>query len=220
MTALQLADDHHTNQSVITVEEVRRHLAGGLYQGYAYSYPHKSAYRRFDPQLPLADVWQHEPDAARGLYVHIPFCEMRCGFCNLFTTVNTSDEMVDGYLTALEMQSQVVGDAIGRASTRSLTIGGGTPTFLGAAQLDRLFGILTAFAGEDVANVHSIIETSPKTATDDRLGVLKAHGIDRVSIGVQSFFDDELRAGFMLRLRRGSRVGQIRRRPGAFLLKA
>jgi len=59
------------------------------FQGYAYSYPHKMAYRRFDPVLPLQPLWEREDRDSLFLYVHIPFCEMRCGFCNLFTT--TSD---------------------------------------------------------------------------------------------------------------------------------
>src|SRR4051812_34760745 len=64
--------------------------ADQTYVGYAYAYPHKTAYRRLDPVVPLAQAWAGEPSAGRFLYVHIPFCEMRCGFCNLFTTASAS----------------------------------------------------------------------------------------------------------------------------------
>ena len=50
------------------------------YVGYAYSYPHKTAYRAFEPPLPLATLWRNEPRGGLFLYLHIPFCEFRCGF--------------------------------------------------------------------------------------------------------------------------------------------
>ena len=52
---------------------------------YVYSYPHKTAYREITPAVPLAEAWRGEPRDALFLYVHVPFCETRCGFCNLFT---------------------------------------------------------------------------------------------------------------------------------------
>ena len=61
---------------------------GSPYRGYVYAYPHKTAYRRFDRPRPLPDVWADEPRAGLFLYLHVPFCTMRCGFCNLFTTPN------------------------------------------------------------------------------------------------------------------------------------
>ena len=194
MTMLQRVADHDISEPVLSLEDVRSRLADGLYQGYAYSYPHKSAYRRLEPGLPLTDVWQAESGTARGLYVHIPFCDMRCGFCNLFTSVNRSSAAVDRYLAALETQSQVVADALGHFETMSLTIGGGTPTYLSARQLDRLFDSLSAYFAVDFDRLDSIVETSPETATSDRLRILESFGVKRISIGVQSFADEELRA--------------------------
>ncbi|MEL6166828.1 MAG: coproporphyrinogen III oxidase family protein, partial [Cyanobacteria bacterium J06628_3] len=60
-------------------------LKSKIFQSYVYSYPHKTAYRPISPQIPLTDVWSQEEKNALFLYIHIPFCEMRCGFCNLFT---------------------------------------------------------------------------------------------------------------------------------------
>ena len=71
------------------------------FQGYAYAYPHKTAYRHFDTPLPLRDLWAEEDKQALFLYLHLPFCEMRCGFCNLFTTVNPREGKVARYLDAL-----------------------------------------------------------------------------------------------------------------------
>ena len=59
-------------------------LARGPYEAYSYSYPHKSAYRPLDAPQPLAPLWAAEDRRALFGYVHVPFCTMRCGFCNLF----------------------------------------------------------------------------------------------------------------------------------------
>jgi len=164
------------------------------YQGYAYSYPHKSAYRTLTPPRSLTDVWRHEDKANAGVYVHIPFCEMRCGFCNLFTAANAPDGAVESYLGALERECDAAAEAIGRFSPASLTVGGGTPTYLDARQLERLFDVLAARLGCDAAAVPTIVETSPKTATVERLGVLASRGVDRISIGAQSFVEAETKA--------------------------
>ena len=76
-------------------------LDGSPYQGYLYAYPHKTAYRPLRPRPALADVWAGEPRDALFAYLHVPFCEMRCGFCNLFTRSNPPAEQVAGYLTQL-----------------------------------------------------------------------------------------------------------------------
>ncbi len=60
-------------------------VARESFGAYAYGYPHKTAYRPLQPPLPLRELWQREDQRALFLYVHVPFCEMRCGFCNLFT---------------------------------------------------------------------------------------------------------------------------------------
>ena len=55
------------------------------YESYVYAYPHKTAYRPLRPRPTVADVWRGEDRSALSFYAHIPFCEVRCGFCNLFT---------------------------------------------------------------------------------------------------------------------------------------
>ena len=82
------------------------------YDGYAYSYPHKTAYRPFDPPVPLDQAWAAEDTSRLFLYLHLPFCEMRCGFCNLFTTVRPAPALVEGTLSALERQAATVAGAV------------------------------------------------------------------------------------------------------------
>ncbi len=168
-------------------------LDGSPYQGYLYAYPHKTAYRPLSPRPPLSQVWAGEQRDALFLYLHVPFCEMRCGFCNLFTRARPPAEQVASYLAQLRRQAEVVAGAIGPARFARGAIGGGTPTHLTASELDELFDV-AALLGGDLPALALSVETSPATATPDRLHVLATRGTHRVSIGVQSFLDAEAHA--------------------------
>jgi coproporphyrinogen III oxidase-like Fe-S oxidoreductase len=179
------------------MNDTRIDLDASPYQGYLYAYPHKSAYRPLDPPPRLRDVWAGQDVSSLFLYAHIPFCEMRCGFCNLFTTARPPADRVADYLRALRRQARQVRtelDATGRdARFATAAIGGGTPTYLEPVELDELFDILTGFAPE-LPQLSIGVETSPATATADRLTVLADRGVHRISMGVQSFLDREAHA--------------------------
>ncbi|WP_188190516.1 STM4012 family radical SAM protein [Nonomuraea sp. SYSU D8015] len=162
------------------------------YEGYVYAYPHKTAYRPLGPRPPLKEVWAGERPGA--LYVHIPFCEMRCGFCNLFTRTGAPEDLVAAYLDALERQAGQVREALEETGFTTAAFGGGTPTYLSAGELTRLFDLSERTMGVDFAHIPLSVETSPATATPDRLAVLVERGTTRISIGVQSFVDAEARA--------------------------
>lgn len=161
------------------------------YAGYTYGYPHKTAYRPLADPVALDRVWAGEDRHALFGYAHVPFCEMRCGFCNLFTTANPRADLVADYLAALTRQSRVIGDLVPGRRFARFAIGGGTPTYLTAAQLAALLDLL-ADIGMDATSVPASVETSPHTATKDRLGLLADRGIERISIGVQSMIEAEV----------------------------
>ncbi|MEZ0090313.1 STM4012 family radical SAM protein [Streptacidiphilus sp. EB129] len=165
------------------------------YQSYVYAYPHKTAYRPLQPRPLLADLWALESRHALSLYAHIPFCEVRCGFCNLFTRIGAPDGMTTAYLDALERQTVRVAAALGpEARFAQAAFGGGTPTFLTARELERLCDIVELRTGTDLQTIPLSVEASPATATADRLAVLAARGATRLSLGVQSFVEQEARA--------------------------
>ncbi len=84
------------------------------YQHYVYAYPHKTAYRPLPRERALLrELWAAEPKNALSLYFHIPFCEVRCGFCNLFTRIGAPDGLTTAYLDALERQAVAVREALG-----------------------------------------------------------------------------------------------------------
>ncbi len=164
------------------------------YLSYAYAYPHKMAYRSFDPVLSLKELWQAEDKSALFLYLHIPFCEMRCGFCNLFTTIHPEESLEAQYLHALRRQAQQVSAALGDLTIARMAIGGGTPTCLDLASLELVLDIASNIFKVNLYATPISVETSPATATQDRLKLLRERGVDRISIGVQSFVETEVRA--------------------------
>ncbi|MFF1546723.1 STM4012 family radical SAM protein [Streptomyces sp. NPDC058291] len=167
------------------------------YRHYVYAYPHKTAYRPLSERPLLRELWAAEPKDALSLYVHIPFCEVRCGFCNLFTRIGAPDGLTGAYLDALERQATAVREALGdtdRVRFATAAFGGGTPTFLTAGELERLCDIAEHRMGADLRAVPLSVEASPATATADRLAVLADRGATRLSLGVQSFVGSEARA--------------------------
>ncbi len=174
-----------------TIEE------GTRFASYVYAYPHKTAYRRIEPALPLGPLWANERRDSLFLYLHVPFCEQRCGFCNLFTQPVPEADRVSAYLDTLERQITVVRRALdegGPFAIARAAIGGGTPTLLDAGQLERVFGMLGRMGLHAQARAPMSVETSPETALPDRLAVLVGGGADRISMGVQSFIDAECKA--------------------------
>lgn len=168
-------------------------LEGSPYQAYLYAYPHKTAYRALSQPVPLSRVWEGERKDALFLYAHVPFCEMRCGFCNLFTVARPASEQVDRWLAALERQARAVREALGPARFARVAVGGGTPTLLDAPLLARLLDVLESM-GAELPNVPVSVEASPETIDREKLAILRARGVDRISLGVQSFHDAEAHA--------------------------
>lgn len=168
-------------------------VGGPVFAGYVYSYPHKTAYRRLTRERPLSDVWETEPRGALFLYLHVPFCEFRCGFCNLFTRAVPPAELPGRYLQQLRREAGAVRQALGEARFARLAIGGGTPTFLDVRELAELLEVASSM-GVDPRTIPVGVECSPATATDEKLRLLRQFGVDRISIGVQSFDDAESRA--------------------------
>lgn len=168
----------------------RMHQEG--YDGYTYAYPHKTAYRLLEPPVPLEDAWAEEDTSRLFLYVHLPFCEMRCGFCNLFTTIRPGQDRVESTLEAILRQSESVARAVQARGVAQAAFGGGTPSYLTTTQLERLFRGLQQHWPVDFSAVPTSFETSPGTLTPEKLALLKQLGVDRLSLGVQSFHPQDL----------------------------
>src|SRR5262249_7291490 len=131
--------------------------------GYVYGYPHKKAYRLLPAPRPLADVWAGEDRSSLFCYVHIPFCNQRCSFCNLFTFVPAGTSPAGAYLDALAREMEAYAGVLRPAHFSRLYLGGGTPTYLDAGELRRLVGYLRDILGVVPSRTHGCIEASPET---------------------------------------------------------
>ncbi len=124
---------------------------------------------------------------ARAAYVHVPFCAHRCGYCN-FTLVAGRDDLIEAYLIALERELAQLGEP---RPVDTLFLGGGTPTHLAPPQLDRLLRLVRHWFTWSAPGEFSI-EANPRDLDAERVNVLAQHGLNRVSIGAQSFRAEKL----------------------------
>ena len=169
------------------------------YSSYIYSFPHKKSYREFEKNENLAELWGNGDNSAISLYIHIPFCTNKCGYCNLMSTVCFSDERLEQYVNKLieEIKAYgkmgIAGAENNKAGFSSVILGGGTPTVLGMGLMEKLFMSLEKYLNIDFEKTFFSIETSPKTLSGEYFQFLKKYHLNRLSIGVQSFFDNELK---------------------------
>jgi oxygen-independent coproporphyrinogen III oxidase len=119
----------------------------------------------------------------RTAYIHIPFCGHHCGYCDFAVTAG-QDHLITQYLDALELELATLREP---APIESLFVGGGTPTYLSAKQLDQLFTALDKWLPRVGENPEVSIESTPESLDVEKAEVLAAHGVNRISIGVQSF---------------------------------
>lgn len=128
-----------------------------------------------------------------SLYFHIPFCSHKCGYCNLFSLQTNRADYIATYLETLHKQAQQLSPLTTGLAFDSFAIGGGTPLLLTVPQLEYLLDTAALF-GVHPSHTFTSVETSPEYADPARLDLLKQAGVARVSIGVQSFLDEELTA--------------------------
>ena len=118
------------------------------------------------------------PLGVRHLYVHLPFCAHRCGYCDFVTVVGRKEQhaaYVDALLAELALEGDVLAERV-----ETIFLGGGTPTFTEPAELARLLAALPA--ADELT-----VEANPETVTPALARLLRAGGVNRVSLGAQSF---------------------------------
>ena len=127
-----------------------------------------------------------------GLYVHIPFCTAKCGYCD-FNSYAGRDHTIPSYARTLLDDAALWSRAVGGRPVETVFFGGGTPSLVPLAQMrDLIEGISATFRISPDAEIS--LEANPGSLTTEYLAGLRGLGFNRLSIGVQSFHDDELRA--------------------------
>ncbi|MBN2893558.1 MAG: radical SAM family heme chaperone HemW [Bacteroidales bacterium] len=127
-----------------------------------------------------------------GIYIHIPFCSSKCRYCDFFSRVVNNDEVKANYVNALCKEIELQKKYLGTNKISTIYLGGGTPTVLKPSQLNRIFEAV--FKVFDLQKDNEItIEVNPEDLTLQYLQDLKNYTpINRLSIGLQSFSDEEL----------------------------
>ena len=124
-----------------------------------------------------------------GLYLHIPYCRKACLYCDFHfsTQLDTKGNLVDALIKEIELRK----DYANNEEVKTIYFGGGTPSILLDDELKR---ILDAIHDTHSVNVNAEItlEANPDDLTEEKIKALKSLGINRLSIGLQSFYDEEL----------------------------
>ena len=133
-------------------------------------------------------------DSYKALYLHVPFCVKRCGYCD-FTTraVPRDDARIDDYIERLVIEIRKAAKAGELGELETAYIGGGTPTHIGSARLSSLLYALSVSADLTREGFEFSMEANPESLDSRLVRDTWALGVNRLSIGVQSFDDEVLR---------------------------
>ena len=124
-----------------------------------------------------------------GIYLHIPFCKSKCAYCNFFSVV--SEKQRAGFLEALKKEAVLRKDYLGGEEVRTIYFGGGTPSLLSHSEIADIIEVLRNNY-KVIENPEITLEANPDTISKESLSEYKSMSINRLSVGIQSFFDDDL----------------------------
>lgn len=125
-----------------------------------------------------------------SLYIHVPFCQAMCWYCGCHTRVAKDEAPVHAYVAALRREIALTAEAIGRRiPVARIHWGGGTPTLLDPKSFAAIWEDLKRFFDLDAMREHAV-EVDPRTLSDDRVEMLSAAGVTRVSLGVQTLSEE------------------------------
>lgn len=162
------------------------------YIQYMYSYPHKTAYRTLE-NINIKDYFSELSGNGHSLYLHVPFCKTKCGYCNLFSITGMDEIYFEKYIDAVIRQMKQYSAFLPKDTIfDDFTIGGGTPLLLSEKQIEIVFESIFKYMPLK-KDCKIIIETAPDQTTFEKVVLLKKLGVTRVSIGIQSFNESELR---------------------------
>jgi putative oxygen-independent coproporphyrinogen III oxidase len=138
------------------------------------------------PPVGLPDL-QLSPDGPFGIYVHVPFCITRCGYCdfNTYTPAELGGVNPDAWLQVLRSELELAAARLGTPTVQTVFVGGGTPSLLGG---ERITTVLQSVRDnfELAADAEVTTEANPESAWPDFFGAARAAGYTRVSLGMQS----------------------------------
>lgn len=131
--------------------------------------------------------------APKAVYIHIPFCTNKCFYCD-FNSYVLKDQPVMDYLRALDREMELTVQATPPAEIKTIFVGGGTPTVLNPQEMEYFLNSVRRHFPNWADDIEFTMEANPGTTDAEKLAVMKAGGVNRVSFGVQAF-QNELLSG-------------------------
>ena len=179
---------------------IKQLIDSGSIPPFVYCYPTRSAYGPLPKVWTPRRIWQedqrHSLSPDLNIYIHVPFCRYKCGFCNLYTIISTSQSLYDMYTLSLCKEIEIYNQVIEKRNLRTIYIGGGTPSLLSARNFETLFTKFDEIYPNWRAVVEEVsIEVSPDSIVDNPSIVkhLLDLGVTRMNLGIQSLKSNELR---------------------------
>ena len=124
-----------------------------------------------------------------GIYIHIPFCKSKCGYCGFYSL--PSLKLKDSFLEALKEEIVLRKDYLNGETIHTIYFGGGTPSLLNMTEIESLLSFINKHYPV-ASNAEITLEANPDTLSFEYLQALRHMGVNRLSIGIQSFFDNDL----------------------------
>jgi len=187
--------------SNLALTQIEQQMARGVIPPFVYCYPTRSAYRPLDPSWQPHRIWQddrkHSATNELNLYIHVPFCQRKCGFCNLYTMRSTDEALFDAYAAAICLHLEAYRQVIEERRLCTVYIGGGTPSLLSRRHFDSIFRAISKINPQWRRSVEEVcIEATPDSIVElngGRIEHLTGLGLTRVNLGIQSLANEELK---------------------------
>ena len=125
-----------------------------------------------------------------GIYIHVPFCKSKCAYCNFFSLV--SEKKIVDYVDALKKEMVARNQYLEGEKVKTIYFGGGTPSLLPTKYIGDILEVLNKNF-DVISNPEITLEANPDTVSKEQLYSLKSMGVNRISVGIQSFHDDDLK---------------------------
>lgn len=126
-----------------------------------------------------------------GLYIHIPFCKSKCYYCD-FVSFSGKEDMIDIYIENLLKELKIYKELVKNCKIKTIFIGGGTPSYINEKHIEKLISFIKE--NFNIENLKEVtIEINPGTLNVKKATMYKKSGINRVSMGVQTFNDEHLK---------------------------
>ena len=147
--------------------------------------------KRCDPQensdevvsVCTAEGWVESASKVKSVYIHVPFCEHKCHYCD-FYSISQSDDQYAPFIEQLKLEIQYLSSQF--SSIQTIFIGGGTPTIFEESLFEELLQVVSSQL--PIASEYEwTIEANPESVTADKAMMMAQYGVNRVSIGAQSF---------------------------------